>query len=124
MIDGEAITSELIRETDSRLASKFETPEKHGLQSLTFEQQEAVFDWIESHCEPTEHTRGGSTSKLAACFCNKALKDDGYRKRVTNLAMKTALALLGFEASVPCAVEIQYYRMRLSKEPIERKEAD
>ena len=124
MIDREAITSELIRETDSRLASKFETPEKHGLQSLTFEQQEAVFDWVESHCEPIEHVRGNNTSKLAASYCTKALKEDGYRKRVTNLAMKSALDICGYEASVPSAVEIQYYRMRLSKEPIERKEAD
>ena len=124
MFDRSAITDELIRETDSRMASSNESPEKHGLQSLPFEQQEAVLDWVESHCEPSKHVRGNNTSKLAASYCTKALREGGYRKRVTNLAMKSALDICGYEASVPSAVEIQYYRMRLSKEPIERKEAD
>ena len=117
------ITNELIRTTDTRLASECELPERDGFQALNFEQQEAVLDWVESHCEPLDHVGRGSTSRNAANFCSKALREAGYRKRVPNLAMKTALALLGYEASVPSAVEIQYYRMRLSKKPTKRKEA-
>lgn len=121
MPDREKITCELIREADSRLATNRESPENEGLQSLAFEQQEAVLDWVQQHCEPCSRVRWNSDSNLMSSICTKELKRDGFKKRVGNLAMKTALDLCGFEPSVS-GVEIQHYRLKISKQRLDRKE--
>ena len=123
MRDEHAITYSLIRDTDSRLASQIEKPEEDGFQALGFEQQEAVLNWIENHCEQVENSGKNVTSRRAARACCDDLKESfGRKTHVSNLAMKTALALCGFEPTVPAPVEIQYYRINLSRKPIDRRE--
>ena len=106
----------LIIETDELMASGDESPLKDGFQSLSYELQEEVIDWLRQHCEPSKRVNIGMTSNNLAEHCGKDMSDMGLRRKVSNLAIKTAMSLLGYEPTVK-PVTFHHYRFRYRREP-------
>ena len=105
-----------IEAIDASLAISSEHPSKNGFQSLSFEEQSAVLKWIQEHCQQGDNVNYTMTSNHLARHCSLALKESGFDQQVDNLAMKTAMKICGFDATVK-PVEFHHYRFKYQKEP-------
>lgn len=108
------ITHQEILDADSAMASRFDKPTRFGLQTLTPKEQNALFDFIDDSFEPARKIATYLTSERIAREATRHFRNKGINKRVTNLMVKSAMLLLGFEPSVP-TFDIMYYRAKPRK---------
>ena len=105
-----------ISELDEVMAHGSESPQSDGLQGYRAEQVNEIVSWVKSRCVHSSRANAIQTSEYLARKCSKHTRGAGFDRNVTNLAMKTAMALCGFRAVV-VPVEFQHYRMTYTDAP-------
>ena len=108
------ITYQEVLDADSEMASRYDKPTRFGLQTLTAEEQDMLLDFLDATYERAMHVNYHATSEVIARNANRYFKEKGVKLKITNLMVKSAMLLLGFEPSVP-SVDIQNYRVRFRK---------
>lgn len=106
-----------INALDEEFAARWEKPKRDGFQALSKKQRFAVLEWLSQHCESRDHVNRFMTSEHLSIQCEIALKKSKMARRVDNLAIKTAMALLGFEP-ISRKTGHQHYRIHYRKEGI------
>lgn len=110
-----------LEEADENMRAGVENAQKEGLATYGAAHVAAVLAWIGETCSPIdegEKVNSRLTSNELARMCSRDLRRAGHPRPVTNLAMKSALHLSGYDPATP-NVEFCYYRMKY--DPRKRK---
>ena len=97
--------------TDDLMASKYDKPNRFGLQTLTAEEQDILFEFLDSRLEPGMRTDLKRTSLFLARQAGHHFREMGMKIRISNLMVKSAMYLLGFKP-VCENVDIMHYRIK------------
>lgn len=104
------ITMQEIVDADEAAASEFDNPEKDGLQALAEEDRDALLEYLDETYQESLNVNRWAHSLAVARYAGKYLRSQGLRIRVSNLQIKSAMSLLGYEPMVEC-VDIRHYKI-------------
>lgn len=105
------VTIAEIIEADELMSSKYDNPERFGLQTLTAEEQDALFEYLDRSLVPGTRTDWYRTSQNLARHAQREIRKEHPQARISNLMVKSAMSLLGFKPTTE-HVDIMHYRIK------------